>query len=111
VRTGETKNRLIRCCGQKFRDILRGSWFTEQIALDFRAAFGAHDRKLLHRLDAFRCGIQPKTRAQCRDGADDGIAAPFAIEIPDERSVDLDLVERETAQIDQGRVACTEVVH
>src|ERR1700688_4992313 len=84
--------------GWDFLDRLRPA---EQIALHLDAAFGAQNLELLLGLDALGRGGNAQTRAEPRHGADDGDAIVFLAELADERAVDLDLVEREAAQIAQ----------
>src|SRR5580704_10872131 len=83
----------------------------EQIALHLDAAFGAQDLELLLGLDALGGGDHAETRAEPRHRADDGDAIVFLAELADEGAVDLDLVEREAAQIAERRIAGAEIVH
>src|SRR5580704_6601772 len=82
--------------GRDFLDRLRPA---EQIALHLHAALGAQDFELLLGLDAFGRGDHAEARAEPRHRADDGDAIVFLAKLADERAVDLDLVEREAAQI------------
>src|SRR3984893_3543914 len=83
----------------------------EQIAPHLDAAFGAQDLELLLGLDALGRGDPPETRAEPRHRADDRDAIVFLAELADEGAVDLDLVEREAAQIAERRIAGAEIVH
>src|SRR5260370_22439156 len=72
-----------------------------QIALHFGAAGAPHDVELLFGLDAFRGRLDAETRAKAGDRPNDDRAVTVAVDVLDEGAVDLDLVERERAQITQ----------
>src|SRR5580704_17852378 len=96
---------------QKRRDFRQRLRLAEQEALRLHASLRAQNFKLLLGLDTFRRRDHAKARAEPGDGADDRDAIVFLAEFVDERAIDLDLVERETAQIAQRRITSAEVVH
>ena len=73
----------------------------EVISLHRGAAAFADEIELLHRLDAFRRGLDAEHGAEARDGADDGDALGAFAERADEGAVDLDAVERKFALVTQ----------
>src|SRR4051812_10059063 len=83
----------------------------EEAALDFRAALCAQALELLNVLDAFRRRRHPEAQAEARDSPHDRDAVLAALELLHERAVDLDLVEREAAQVLQRRIPRAEIVH
>jgi hypothetical protein len=83
----------------------------DEIALHFGHAERAHPGQLIRSLDAFRSDghVQPGT--QHGDGLDDGAGRLGLVQVPDERSIDLDLVERKYPEAAQTGKADAEVVH
>src|SRR6185437_6605204 len=73
----------------------------EQVALHLRAAFGLQDFELLLGLHAFGGRDHAEAAAQARDRANDCQAVVLIAEFFDERTIDLDFVEREAAQVAQ----------
>ena len=55
--------------------------------------------------------VTPRPRAKADDGAHDRLRVAIGVEAAHEGAVDLDLVEREAAQIAQRRIAGAEIVH
>src|SRR5262249_22788077 len=80
-------------------------------ALRLVATIGAQDAQLLLGFDAFGAGDDPEAVAETEDRANDGSRIAIAFEIADERSIDLDLVEREAAQAAERRISGAEIVH
>src|SRR5262249_7282476 len=83
----------------------------EQIALHLRAPFRPHVVELRRRLDTLRGGDDAETAPETCHRLDDGGAVCLLRQVANERTVDLDLVEREAAQIAERRITGTEVVH
>src|SRR6185503_20616875 len=84
---------------QELRDLADRPRLAEQIALRLVAAFDAQHVELLLGLDALGHGDHAYVGAELRHRADDGEAVFLLAELHDEGAVDLDLVEREAAQI------------
>src|SRR5205085_7498647 len=86
-------------------------WLAEDIALDERTAETAHERQLFMCLDALgrrlhvQIGREPDHRADQRR-----VAALRIRRAGDKRAVDLDLVERDSLQIAEARIAGSEIV-
>jgi hypothetical protein len=59
----------------------------------------------------FRCARDAQAPCQPSDGANNGYGVVARNKLTHERSVDLDLVERETAQKAQRRIAVAEIIH
>src|ERR1035437_3132153 len=91
-------------------DGIPGHGATEQITLAFVATLRRHQLHLLFRLDAFSDHGFVEAGAEAGDGTDDGAGVALVAEIADERLVDLDLIERELAQVVERGVAGAEVV-
>ena len=83
----------------------------EKEALPFPAALGGETGEVGLRLDAFGDDLHVETRGEAEDGTHDGQRMPVARQVAYERAVDLDLVEREGAQIAERGIAGSEVVH
>jgi hypothetical protein len=83
----------------------------EQKALALVAAFGAQAAQFGFGLDAFGGDGDAETLAEADDRADDRLGVGVGAEIAHEGLVDLDLVEREAAQIAQARIAGAEIIH
>src|SRR6266576_3705993 len=96
---------------QERTNFVRPPCLAEQEALTFRAALKAKLFKLVDGLDAFRTRGHPERAAQSRNGTNNGSRLRLFEQIPYERLVDLDLVERKFLQISEAGIAGTEVVH
>ena len=83
---------------------------TEQIALHLPAAGDPQQLELLDRLHALGGRDHVEARARPVTARDDRRAIGSRGDFRDERAVDLDLVEREHAQVAQRRIAGAEVV-
>src|SRR5258708_27117029 len=90
--------------GQQCSDLGGGPRRAEIIALDLGTALRPQAVELLARLHALGSGNHMEARAHCGDGANDGQALVLICHVANERRVDLDLVERELAQVAQGRI-------
>src|SRR5881396_1027639 len=77
----------------------------EQVALRLVATFLLQELQLGIGLDAFGQHRQAQAAAEAEHGADDGGGLIVAIDRLDERAVDLDLVERERAQVRERGIA------
>src|SRR5450756_1444449 len=103
----------LRRGGRRFQpgaDGTPGHRPAEQITLAFVATLRRHQLHLLFRFDAFGDHDFVEASAEAGDGADDGAGIALVAEIADERLVDLDLIERELAQVVERGVAGAEVV-
>src|SRR6266849_4604911 len=83
----------------------------DEIALALRAAGAANELQLLRCLDSLRRGLDAEDRAELGNRPDDRLALLARNAVEDERTIDLDLVEREASQIAQGRIARAEIIH
>ena len=83
----------------------------EKEALKFIAAFGGEARELGLGLHAFGGSRYPQAAAQSDHGPNDRNAVFLPRQVADEGLIDLDLVERETAQIAERRIAGAEIIH
>ena len=73
----------------------------------------AHLRELLllsRGLDAFGDGFHVQSPCQLDHRLDNRFRAVFNVDVPNERPVDFDLVERECLKIAERRIACAKVV-
>ena len=105
---------LLATCSrspQADRNLMAGQRRTEEITLHLRAAVGDQMLKLLLRLHALGQRADPQACAKRGHGANNGAALLTVGQVAHEGLVDLDLVEREAAQIAERRVAGAEVVH
>src|SRR6478735_9754116 len=82
----------------------------DMVALDLAAAFAGEDGELLAGLHAFGRGHHAELLRQLDRRLHDREAIAGAGEVGDEAAVDLDLAERERAQVAEARVAGAEVV-
>src|SRR5262245_47330795 len=83
----------------------------EQKALNLVVALGTKLIELLAGLDTFRSGGDAEALREPRNRPDNRNTVGAVRQIADEGAIDLDLVERETPQIAQARIAGTEIVH
>src|SRR5690606_17340662 len=84
---------------------------TEQVTLAVTAAERDQAFALDARLDALRDRLQVQRAGQREDRADHGMAAvPRVAEFRDKRTIDLERLQREMAQVAQRRVAGAEIV-
>ena len=88
--------------------ILNGTRPTCQIALQLIAALLEQERMLRICLNAFAKDGNIEAMAQIDDSTDNGDGA--AVQVPDKRAVDLDLVEVKRVQIGQGGVSGSEII-
>ena len=93
------------------RDLLERLRRAQQVALDLGAAERAHVGELLLGLDALDGGDHVEAVREAGDALDDRERALLVRDVLHERAVDLDLVEREAAQVAQAGVAGAEIVH
>src|SRR4051812_32745946 len=90
---------------------LRGrGGLAEIISLHGGAAAFADEVELFNRLHTLRRGLDAEHRAEAGDGADDRHTLRAFTDRADEGAVDLDAVERKSAQIAQRRIADAEIV-
>ena len=82
----------------------------EAITLHGMDACGAQEQVLLGGLDALRRDLHAEAAAEADHGVDDRGGVGGALDRMHEAAVDLELVEREAAQIEQARIAGAEVV-
>ena len=82
-----------------------------RVALHLGAAGAAHQLELLLGLDPLGRGLDAEACPEIGDRPDDHRAAAVALDVLDERAVDLDLVERERAQIAERGISGAEIVH
>src|SRR5205814_1889620 len=98
--------------GAEQRDDLGiGARAAEQKTLALVAAFGAQATQLGLGLDTLSGDGYAEPLAEADDGTDDRLRIAVGVDLPHERTVDLDLVEWEAAQIAQARIAGAEIVH
>src|ERR1700710_2239857 len=83
----------------------------EQISLRLVATFVPQEMQLGVGLDAFRQHRQTKSTSKTKYRTDNGRGLIVGIDRLDERTVDLDLVERKRAQVRQRGIAGAEIVH
>src|SRR5215468_11122081 len=88
-----------------------GPGAAEQKTLAFVAAFSAQAAQFGSGLDAFGSDGDAQALAEADNGADDRLRITIGIDFLHKGAVDLDLVERKTAQIAQARIAGAEIVH
>src|SRR6478736_923061 len=90
---------IARCFIEDVLDFRSWARRAEEKALDFIAALLGEARKLLLRFNALGGCRDPQAAAQSDNGSNDGHAVLFRRQVADKGLIDLDLVERETAQI------------
>src|SRR4051812_13607749 len=95
--------------GEELGDLALGHRLGEQEALALVAAFELGGVELLLGLDALDDGGDAKAAGEPDHRADDSLAILAHQHLADEGAVDLDLVEREIAQICERRIAGAEV--
>ena len=100
----------IRGRPQQFLQLLDWYRWAHQVALHLIAAMPAQELRLLESLDALGNHLELQFARESDDGGADRTAVALGIQILDERTVDLQRIDRETAQIAQGRIAGTEVI-
>src|SRR5271155_1669509 len=91
-------------------DLARGAWLTEAITLHLVHAGGAQEQVLLGGLDALGRYPHAETAAEADHGVDDSCSVRRFLDRAHEARVDLELVERETPQIEQTRITGAEIV-
>src|ERR1700754_4976424 len=94
--------------GSKIADRGRPS---EQISLRLVAKFVAQEMQLRVGLDAFRQHRQTEPAYKTKHRPYNGRGLIVGIDRLNERTVDLDLVERKCAQVRERRIAGAEIVH
>ena len=87
-----------------------GQWAAVVIALTLIASLSDDVGLLLCRLDAFGNDLHIKAATQLDDGANDGCVVFVNQDILNEAAVDLDLVQRQAAQVTERGVAGTKIV-
>ncbi len=92
-------------------EIRGGQRAAEMIALIFVASGRLQKLKLGRRLHSLGDDLEPQAVCERDDGADNGCVLRTADDVIDEHPVDLELVDREAAQITHARIAGAEVVH
>jgi len=92
-------------------EFVGGQRHREPVTLPVGAAQFEQQRALLLGLDALGGGFDAEARAERRDRLDDHGRVAVTVDVLDEGTVDLDLVERERAQVAERRIAGAEVVH
>src|SRR3954464_11833008 len=83
----------------------------EQVSLGYIATFALQEIEFGAGFDALRQHRQAKPAPKPQHGANDGRGLRVGIDRLDERTVDLDLVERKGAQIRERGIAGPEIVH
>lgn len=91
-------------------DFMRRNGLAEQMPLHLLASRALDLRQLLLAFDALGGRHHAKTRRQVGDGPDDRLTVFPADDLLHEAPVDLDLVEREAAQIVERAVAGAKIV-
>src|ERR1019366_1722937 len=91
-------------------DGIPGHGATEQITLAFVAILRTHKLHLLFRFNAFSDHGFVEASAETGDGANDRPGVALVSKIANERLVDLDLMERELAQVVERGVADAKIV-
>src|SRR6185295_14923631 len=86
------------------------NWLAETVALQRVHAGGAQEELLLGGLDAFRRHLHAEAATERHDRVHDGSCVGRGLDRAHERSIDLDPVEWEAAQIVQARIAGAEIV-
>src|SRR5205807_7306250 len=86
-------------------------WLPNQKALYFLTSLAQQECELVRGLDAFRDYRQIEAAPQPDDRANDRGGLWIAVDVSDERLIDLDLVKWERLQVGQGRVAGSEIIH
>src|SRR4051812_28402432 len=76
-----------------------------------RAALLAESRNLLRRLDSLCAGRDTEALPEAEHGADDRRRIRALLQLLHEGPIDLDLVEREAAEIAERRIAGPEIIH
>src|SRR5262249_26173009 len=105
VDDGERRRR-----GEALIDRFGAAGAAEAVALHHVHAGRAQEELLLGRLDAFGGHLHAETAAEADHGVDDRGRIRGALDRVHEAAVDLELVEREAAQIEQARITGTEIV-
>src|SRR6202030_3289578 len=108
--TGSTRQRhflvgaadpVVVGVGEPGVDLARRAGLAEAITLHRMHAGGAQEEMLLRRFDAFRGDLHAETAAETDHGMNDGCGVRRFFDRAHEAGVDLELVEREAAQIEQ----------
>src|SRR5215467_6340957 len=95
---------------QSFADLGGGPGAAETEALHGVNAGGAQEQVLLGGLHALRRHLHAETAAEAHHRMHDRGGVRCTLDRQHEAAVDLELVERETAQIEQARIAGAEIV-
>src|SRR6202171_78194 len=96
---------------QKSDDLGVGPRSAEQKSLSLMTALRAQAAQLSLGLDAFGGDRHAEAYAEADDRTHDSLRVAISAEVPHERLIDLDLVERKTSEITQTRIAGAEIVH
>ena len=91
-------------------DLARVDRRAEVVALRQATAFGVEHRELLGALDALGDRVEAEAAAEAEERAQDRLRARIVLQRADEGAVELDLVEREAAQIAERGMADAEIV-
>lgn len=102
---------LFLFLGQQVENLAGGLGLAEQEALGLGEAVDFEIFHFFRRFDALACGRHAEARAESRDRANDCLGILVGIEIAHKRLVELDLVEREAAQIAERGISGAEIVH
>src|SRR5690349_15275783 len=85
-------------------------WASEMIALKQPATEIEQRRNLLLALDPFGQNSNVEPRSQFHERAADRAAVPAVLNIRHKAAVDLEFVERQLLEVDQARIAGSEIV-
>ena len=97
---------------KQFTQIGCWHWPTEQVPLNFvDTVIGGEQFELLLSLHALDHNVQPQLRAQPRHAAQQRYPAPVVAKAPQERLVDLHLMQREAVQIAEARIGGAKIIH
>src|SRR2546426_8009649 len=99
-----------RAYGEQGFDVLCGPWWTEIEPLHLVAALLLEAVFLLHRLDPFAHDPQPQAVRHGDDGGNDRGVRRIAREVPHERAVDLERVDRDALETAERGLPDAEVV-
>src|ERR1700693_6075981 len=89
----------------------RRAWSAEQVALPVGTAGGAHKHKSVFGLDSLGDRVDAEASSQAGDRGHDRPAVSFLRYFGHERTVDLDLVKPQFAQVPQARISSAEIIH
>ena len=96
---------------EPFAQFVYWAWSAEEVALHFGAAVIADHAVLFDSLDPFGRGSHAERRSKTGNGFHDRRTIAFFTEVLDEAAINLDLVERESPEIAERRIAGAKIVH